>query len=196
MKHPRLTTPLLALAATAALLAGCSVKAQDAPVGGGTTAPTQQQGLTLLEGWAKATEDPMTGVFGTLANSTGEDIHLVEVRSEVADMAELHVTVDDGAGGRIMKMAEDGFVIPAGGEHVLEPGGDHLMLMKLTAPIATGEDVDVVLVDADGTEYAVSVTARAFTGAEEHYAPGEHGDGTGEGAGEGAGDGAGKTAEP
>lgn len=184
MKHPRALLPALALTAAAALVTGCSVQdgaatTPAAPAGQAATteAATQDEtdGLTLLEGWTKATEDPMTGVFGTLRNSTDEDIHLVGVESEIAGMAELHVTVDDGAGGRMMQEAEDGFVIPAGGEHVLEPGGHHLMLMRLTAPIATGEDVDLTMVDSEGREYPVTVTARAFTGAEEHYAPGHGG---------------------
>lgn len=170
MRHTCRT--ILSLAALALVLSGCSVKDESPSAAPDDAAPA----LTLVEGWAKATEEPMTGVFGTLTNTTAEDIHLVGVESGVAGMAELHVTVDDGAGGRLMKEAEDGFVIPAGGEHVLEPGGDHLMLMKLNAPIATGEDVELTLLDATGEEYVVSVTARAFSGAEEHYVPG-HGDG-------------------
>lgn len=202
MKITRPALPAVAVLTAALALTGCSVKAD--PAGTAPAAQTQAQSqdqgaqaLTLVDGWAKATEDPMTGVFGTLTNGTDADIHLVEVRSDVAGMSELHVTVDDGAGGRIMKKADDGFVIPAGGEHVLEPGGDHLMLMKLHGPIATGEDVEVLLVDAEGGEYAVTVTARAFTGAEEHYAPGEgHDTGDGEMGDGGMGDHGESTKQP
>lgn len=165
--NPRLALPTLALGAALGLVAGCSVEQQDPVV---STTPSSP-GLTLQDGWVKATEEPMTGVFGTLTNTTSEDIHLTSVECDLAAMAELHVTVDDGAGGRLMQEAEDGFIIPAGGSHALAPGGDHLMLMALAAPVETGQDVDLTLVTEDGTEYDISVTARAFTGAEEHYVP-------------------------
>lgn len=46
-----------------------------------------------------------------------------------------------------MKMLrdEDGFVIPAGGSHALQRGGDHVMLMGLTAPLADGDVVPLTL---------------------------------------------------
>lgn len=175
LKHP---LTVLTLAASLAL-AGCGTATTDAdtPVAAGEVAGDEQD-LVLVDGWIKATDEAMTGVFGTLTNISDDDLHLTAVQSELAGVAELHVTVDDGAGGRIMQRTDDGFTVPAGSEHVLEPGGDHLMLMQLTRPVETGEDVDLTLVLADGEEITVTVTARAFTGAEEHYAPGhgEHGD--------------------
>lgn len=182
MKFTHYPLTLVTVAASLALLSGCSADSDDQ-----ATSPTvadrataQDEELILVDGWVKATSDSMTGVFGTLTNTTDEDLHLVRVQSGLAGHTELHVTVDDGAGGRMMQETEDGFVISAGGEHVLEPGGDHLMLMQLTDPIETGEDVDLTLVLDDGQELRVTVTARAFTGAEEHYAPdhGDHGDQT------------------
>ncbi|MFK5646265.1 copper chaperone PCu(A)C [Ornithinimicrobium sp. LYQ121] len=176
MPTPRPVLPALALSVTLALV-GCGADATPTSVDGtsasspSAAATTAATALTLEDGWAKATDAPMTGVFGTLTNSGGTEIHLVSVRSELAGMAELHVTVDDGAGGRVMREAEDGFTIPAGGEHDLVPGGDHLMLMQLTGPVETGQEVALTLLDEDGREYAVTVTARAFSGAEEDYDP-------------------------
>lgn len=176
----RTIRPFLALAFAAVLLAGCGSESDrngsDDPTAAAIV-DTVEEGLTLVDGWAKATDEPMTGVFGTLTNTSEEDIHLTAVESDLAAVAELHVTVDDGAGGRVMQRADDGFVIPAGGEHALEPGGDHLMLMQLDAPVETGQDVELTLVTAAGQEYPVTVTARAFSGAEEHYAPGGSHDG-------------------
>lgn len=165
LKHP---LTVLTLAASLALT-GCGTAA---------TTAADDQDLVLVDGWVKATDEAMTGVFGTLTNTSDDDLHLTAVQSELAGLTELHVTVDDGAGGRIMQRTDDGFTVPVGGEHVLEPGGDHLMLMQLTRPIETGEDVELTLVLEDGEEITVTVAARAFTGAEEHYAPdhGEHGD--------------------
>lgn len=188
LQHPRRAATALALSAALALLAGCGeaedttsadpaeTAASPADTAAGTAAETaadEDAVLTLDEGWAKATDDHMTGVFGTLVNHGDDDIHLVAVESPVAGMGELHVTVDDGAGGRLMQEAEDGFTIPAGEQHELVPGGDHIMLMELTDEIATGQDVEVTLTAEDGAEVVVTVTARAFAGAEEDYAPGD-----------------------
>ncbi|OLT20959.1 hypothetical protein BJF81_03665 [Ornithinimicrobium sp. CNJ-824] len=167
---PRSALPALTLTIALAMpLTGCGSTSAD-PTDGSATA-ADDAALTLEDGWAKATDGPMTGVFGTLTNEGDADLHLVEVRSELAGMAEMHVTVDDGAGGRVMREAEDGFVVPAGGEHALEPGGDHLMLMQLAEPVETGQEVTLVVVDADGGEHEFTVSARAFSGAEEEYAP-------------------------
>lgn len=163
--HPvRTTLPTVGLVAGLVLLAGCA-----SPTSPATGSP---DGIELVDGWVKATDEHMTGVFGTLTNHSDGDLHVVGVRSDLAGVAELHVTVDDGAGGRVMQQAEDGFEIPAHSGHVLEPGGDHLMLMELSEPIETGQEVQVTLLLEDGQELPVTITARAFTGAEEHYAPG------------------------
>ena len=175
MHSPRSALPALALSLTIALpLTGCGTTAAE-PAGSPRATSTAPDGvgtaLTLADGWAKATSGPMTGVFGTLTNTSATDLHLVEVRSDLAGVSEMHVTEDDGAGGRLMRRADDGFLVAAGGEHVLAPGGDHLMLMELTGPLRTGQEVTVVVVDADGGEHELTVTARAFAGAEESYRP-------------------------
>lgn len=178
MHTPRSALPAAALALTLTLaLAGCGTDAAtpstDASSTGtpSGTAASASAALSLEDGWAKATDGPMTGVFGVLTNTGDTDLHLVSVSSELAGLSEMHVTVDDGAGGRVMREAEDGFTVPAGGQHVLAPGGDHLMLLQLAGPVETGQDVTLTLVDADGQEHAVTVTARAFSGAEEDYDP-------------------------
>lgn len=133
-------------------------------------------GLTLIDGWAKAVpaldDRPMTGVFGTLSNPTDRDIHLTAGSSPVAGTVELHETTMDGA-AMVMREAADGFVIPARGALVLEPGGLHIMLMALVEAIPAGTDVDVTLSTEDGSDVTVTVSARTFAGAEETYAPGQ-----------------------
>src|SRR5699024_1810454 len=89
---------------------------------------------------------------------------------------ELHESVP-GGGGMSMQEKEDGFVIPAGGELLLQPGGDHIMLMGLEDPITTGQQISVTLEFADGAEQEITVSARDFEGAEENYAGDmDHGD--------------------
>ena len=70
----------------------------------------------------------------------------------------------------------------------------HRRIVELLDNVAVRSQAELLtLLAEDGQEYAVTVTARAFTGAEEHYAPG---DGHGEHGGHvGHGDGAGATSE-
>lgn len=130
--------------------------------------------VTFDDGWAKATGTEMTGVFGTITNPGDTDLHLIGVDSDLGGSAELHETVP-GASGMMMQEREGGFVIPAGGELVLEPGGNHIMLMELGRPITTGQQITLTL-EFDGAEQDVTVSARDFRGGEEEYVGGGHGE--------------------
>ena len=44
-----------------------------------------------------------------------------------------------------MQPKPGGFIVPAGGELVLQPGADHVMLMALTAPLESGTSATVTL---------------------------------------------------
>ncbi|WP_341853970.1 copper chaperone PCu(A)C [Brachybacterium sp. GPGPB12] len=92
------------------------------------------EGLTLVDPWVKAAEEGMTSAFGTLTNATGRALQLISASTPSAGMVEPHETMGDGSGGMSMQEKEGGFPVPDGGELVLEPGGDHLMLMDLAAP--------------------------------------------------------------
>lgn len=154
----------------------------------GTTAPPQDEpvgdDLTLADPWVKAAEEGMTSSFGTLRNDSGRDLVLIGVSTPASSMVELHETSSDGSGGMSMAEKEGGFPLPAGGELVLEPGGDHIMLMDLAAPLLPGDEVDLTLLFEDGTEHAYTATVKDFAGAQEHYEPE---DGTGSGASDGGG---------
>ena len=130
--------------------------------------------VTFDDGWAKATGTEMTGVFGTITNPGDTDLHLIGVESDLGGSAELHETVPGGS-GMMMQEREDGFVIPAGGELVLQPGGNHIMVMELGRPIATGQQITLTL-EFDGAEQDVTVPARDFQGGEEEYVGGGHGE--------------------
>ncbi|EYT56837.1 hypothetical protein H483_0116900 [Dietzia sp. UCD-THP] len=135
--------------------------------------------VTLDDGWVKATDTDMSGVFGTLRNTGDDDLHLTGVSSRLGGRTELHETVPGGS-GMMMQEKEDGFVIPAGGELVLEPGGNHIMLMDLDQPITTGQQITLTLRfdggDQEGdVEQDVTVSARDFRGGEEEYVGGDHG---------------------
>lgn len=97
----------------------------------------------------------LTGCYMTLTATT--DDRLVAVSTPAAAMAEIH---DMSTEGGIMTMGEmaGGLPLPAGQAVSLQPGGNHLMLIQVTAPLADGDTVDLTLT-FDQAE-PVIVTAR------------------------------------
>lgn len=84
-------------------------------------------------------------VFFTVMNPGAEEDRLVNAASDVAEKVELHTHKDDGNGVMQMLHVPEGFAIPAGGEHALARGGDHVMLMGLTRELADGDMVSLTL---------------------------------------------------
>lgn len=186
---PSLARPTRRAALAAALLLPLAACSSDpsAPSSGGASdgGGTSAEGLTLVDPWVKTAEEGMTSAFGTLTNDTGRDLQLIAASTPSAGMVELHETMGDGSGGMSMQEKEGGFPIPDGGELVLEPGGDHLMLMDLSALLRPGDEVELTLQCEDGTELVVTATVKDFAGAQEHYEPeGSAGSGVSDGGGE------------
>ncbi len=136
------------------------------------------QAVSVRDQWASAAESGMTAVFGMFENSGHHDAHVVSATSQAAGMVELHEVVPDSTGAKTMRPKDGGFTIPAGGSHELVPGGDHLMLMDLKAPLQPGADVTVTVVFEDGSTLPVTAQVRDFAGGNENYqpaAPHDHG---------------------
>ncbi|MBL7259547.1 copper chaperone PCu(A)C [Paractinoplanes lichenicola] len=171
---------LIAVAALAVLgLTGCAKSDDTTTAAGGTPAPapsaTAAAGtLTIKDPWVKASAaGTMTAAFGTLVNDTGADITITGAESPASPL-ELHeMAMKDGK--MVMQPKEGGFVIKSKGTHELSPGGDHLMLMKPKEAIEPGDEITFTLKLADGSTVPFSAIAKPFAGAEESYAPGEHG---------------------
>ena len=159
MKLQRLTTPLL-IAAT--LWIG-AVQAQ-------TTAPVAVDGA-----WARASVQGQKATGAFMRLTAAETTRLVRAESPVAGVVEVHEMKMEGD---VMKMrAVPGLDLPAGKAVDLKPGGYHVMLMDLKAPLAKGANVPLTLVfqDAKGVEsqqqVQVPVATMAPGGQGGHAAP-------------------------
>ncbi|MFN6977765.1 MAG: copper chaperone PCu(A)C [Gemmobacter sp.] len=84
-------------------------------------------------------------VFLVIENHGDADDRLIAASSDVAARVELHTHREDSKGVMQMVEVEGGFVIPAGGTHALERGGDHVMLMGLNRSLKHGDVVTVTL---------------------------------------------------
>ncbi len=79
----------------------------------------------------------------TIRNSGPAD-RLIGAESPAAARVELHTHIHEGG---VMRMREvESIAVPAGGEAVLEPGGDHLMLFGLRPGLAPGDEIPLVLI--------------------------------------------------
>jgi copper(I)-binding protein len=125
--------------------------------------------VEVKNAWIRATVTGQmaTGAFMTLTAKEGAT--LVGVASPAAGVAQVHEMKMDAG---VMKMAEvkGGLVLPAGKAVELKPGGYHLMLMDLKAPLVKDSIVPVTLTfkDAKGAESKLAlklpVTAMAPAG--------------------------------
>ena len=116
----------------------------------------QAPALEVRDAWARATAPGQTSgaVYATLDNR-GPDDRLTGAATDRAAMAMVHKseTVD---GVARMRMAGD-VPIASGSTVVLAPGGTHIMLEGLKAPLVAGETLPLELRFANGGAHKVDV---------------------------------------
>lgn len=176
--HTTTRTRLTVAARAGALLsvgllafAGCASTTPSAGATPSTSASAADaaSAVTISDAWVKAADSGMSAAFGTLHNDSKSDVTLVSAASPASSMLQLHETVADASGAMVMREKDGGFVIPAGGELVLQPGGNHIMLMDLTAPLKAGEDTTFTLTFSDGSTTSFSAPVKDYSGANETY---------------------------
>ncbi|MDO9284430.1 MAG: copper chaperone PCu(A)C [Aquabacterium sp.] len=120
--------------------------------------PTLAQ-TTVKEPWVRGTvaQQKATGAFMQITSTTGGK--LVSASSPAAGVVEIHEMAMEG---NTMKMrAVPAVDLPAGKAVDLKPGGYHVMLMDLKAPLKAGEMLDLTLVveGKDGKKETIAVKA-------------------------------------
>ena len=99
--------------------------------------------------------------FMRIDNMAATDDRLIAAAAEIAQRVELHTHVEDSEGVMRMIEVEEGFPIPSGGERLLERGGDHVMFLGLTRPLAEGEVITLTLTFEQEGEVIVEVPVGA-----------------------------------
>lgn len=95
--------------------------------------------------------------FMMIENTGPEDDRLIAASSDIAVRVELHTHKDMGEGIMRMMEVEEGFVVPAGGMHMLQRGGDHVMFMGLKGSMDQGTTVTVSLTFEKAGEMVVEI---------------------------------------
>lgn len=148
---------------------------------------SDEDGLTIANPWARTS--PMDTTYGAvyleLTSADGDALVGASVPEDVAGVVEIHETVPvdeaDGEGMGDMDMSEEGsdtsettmagmgqmtmqpiesLELPAGETVSLEPGGYHIMLIELVAPLETGEEIEVTLTFESAGERTITVPVR------------------------------------
>jgi copper(I)-binding protein len=128
--------------------------------------------IEVTHAWARATAaTAKTGAaYLTLVNKGASDDRLVALAGTVAAKAELHVT---SAENGVMKMRPiAGVDIKAGGQAELKPGGTHIMLVGLAAPLKEGQTFPLTLTFEKAGTVEVTVTVEKAGAMGDHAMPG------------------------
>lgn len=164
---------LSVLAVAALLLTGCSQDSTANNTSETVSASQSTAALTVTDPWVKAAEDGMSAAFGTITNTSDQDVTIMSASTPASPMVELHETVMGSNGTMQMQEKQGGFVIPAKGKLVLEPGANHIMLMGLPKPVKAGDDISFDLKLKDGSTITFTAQGKDFVGANENYTGGD-----------------------
>ena len=170
---------VLALALSPALAACGGSDAEPAPAAEEAPQATESAAAELLvtDVWARASADGQANgaAYLTISGGGADDRLLAaSVPSSIAARTELHETVvadtgGEGAGEGMDGMESGGEMsmrpvtaidVPAGGTVSLEPGGLHVMLLELAAPLTAGQTFELTLQFEQAGEQVVPITVR------------------------------------
>lgn len=117
-----------------------------------------REALTADRAWIRLPPPgaKMLAGYVVLRNPGAEALKVTGVSTSLSPRAELHTHVMEAG---LMKMRQVPFIeVPAHSEVRMQPGGLHIMVMKLASPPKEGDVVDVTLTLEDGRKVALKAT--------------------------------------
>jgi len=131
--------------------------------------------IEISGGFTRATlpNAPVGGGYITIVNHGSADDTLIAATSPAAEEVQLHEMKMEG---EVMKMNElpDGIPVPAGATVTLSPGGLHLMMMGLKAPLVEGETVPVTLTFATAGTVEIALVVGSVNAKEPEHPEGHN----------------------
>jgi hypothetical protein len=127
-------------------------------VGGATAHEYTSKSVTVAHPWARATPGGVKvgGAYLEMRAAAESGDRLIAAKSPVAGAAELHSHIMENGIARMRRV--DAIVVPAGKSVTLRPGGYHLMLTDLKAPLKEGDLLKLTLVFEKAGEIEVEAT--------------------------------------
>ena len=121
------------------------------------------QTVTVTDAWARATVQGQKATGAFMKITAKDNPKLVGVSSPVAGVAEVHEMKMDKD---VMKMAAlpNGLDLPAGKAVELKPGGYHVMLMDLKAPLSKDSTIPLTLTVQDAKGVKSNIELKLLVG--------------------------------
>jgi periplasmic copper chaperone A len=127
-----------------------------------TAALSAAPALVVKDEWVREPNParPMTAAYMTLVNEGDTPVTLVGASSKACEVVELHemATVDGVMRMRMIQKIE----VPARSTVRLEPGGLHLMLIRLTGGLKAGDAVEIELKLEGGESIVVTAPVKTM----------------------------------
>jgi copper(I)-binding protein len=100
--------------------------------------------IVIKDQWLRPSAKKMaTALYFTIENKSDRPDTLFLVETDISDKIEIHETYSSGD---LMGMREIGSIVIEAGEKVkLQPGGIHIMVMKLKRDIRNRDEIDFIL---------------------------------------------------
>lgn len=134
--------------------------------------------VTVTDAWARATIGQLknSAAYMTLKNVGKADDRLLSAASPAAARVEVHENIIENG---IAKMRPvDALAVPAGASAELKPGGHHIMIMGLKAPLADGGTLPLTLTFEKAGRIEVQVpVSKGMPGAHMDHDKMDHGSG-------------------
>lgn len=126
--------------------------------------------VTVTDAWVREVPpaSSVTAAYLKIENKGNEDDTLTGVSTDVAGVAEIHVTSVDDKGVAKMEMRDE-LDIPAGEVVELKPGGAHIMLIDLKEPVSGKDNIELSLTFAKAGEIKVEARVMGMDDNHEHH---------------------------
>lgn len=126
--------------------------------------------INIDDAYARATPPnlPNSAIFMDIKNSSDKDVSLVEAKSSISNVVELHThSMKDG----VMSMHQVPKIdVKANSTTHLKPGGFHVMLIGLKQkPLKEGQKVDVSLSFSNGEKIDLNVPVKKVMSGMKHH---------------------------
>ena len=125
--------------------------------------------VQIANAWARETVagQTSTAAYLTVSNKGTADDRLVSVSAPEPVKASVHVTENSG-GVSHMRHMSSGLAVPTGSAIELKPGGTHVMITGLQAPLRRGQTLNLRLRFEKSGEKPIDVRVAPATGPESH----------------------------
>lgn len=114
------------------------------------------EGLLWENAWVRSMPPgtEVAAAYGRVTNQGDKTVVITAINSSVGEAAQIHDVIADGDQRRMVQLEA---VSLAGGDSTeFKPGGQHIMLLGITAPLSEGSLVELCLLTANSAEHCAS----------------------------------------